>query len=216
VSLGYNISLPRDLESQLIMSFNFHARYALITYSQCGDLCPWSVVELFSTLSAECIIGREDHEDGGTHLHAFVDFGKKYRTRDCRKFDVGGCHPNVEPSRGTPEKGWDYAVKDGNVVAGGLERPTPSGGGKTTVDKWSAITSATSRGEFWELVHELDPKAAACSFTSLSKYADWKFAVDPPEYESPTGIDFFGGEFDGRDHWLAQAGLGVGESRLGK
>lgn len=102
------------------MSFRFQARYALLTYAQCGDLDPWAVNDHLAELGAECIIAREVHADGGTHLHAFVDFGRKFRTQRTDVFDVGDHHPNISPSYGTPEKGFDYAIKDGDVVAGGL------------------------------------------------------------------------------------------------
>ncbi|AXB22602.1 replication associated protein [Lynx canadensis faeces associated genomovirus CL1 58] len=196
-------------------SFVANFKYALVTYSQCGDLDPWSVMELFSSLGAECIIGREHHEDGGTHLHVFVDFGRKFRSRATNVFDVDGHHPNIEPSKGTPEKGFDYAIKDGDVVCGGLGRPEPSRGGNSGVlAKWTRITGATDKQEFWDLVHELDPKSAACSFTSLSKYADWKFAVDPPCYEHPGGFDFSDGSFDGRSE--CKSLVMYGPSRTGK
>lgn len=58
------------------MSFYFNAKYGLFTYAQCGDLDPFDVVCLFSELGAECIIGREEHQDGGTHLHAFAAWEK--------------------------------------------------------------------------------------------------------------------------------------------
>lgn len=156
------------------MTFHVNSRYVLLTYAQCGDLDPWRVMERISEIPGECIVGREVHEDGGLHLHVFCDFGSKFRSRRTDVFDVDGCHPNIAPSRGTPEKGYDYAIKDGDVVCGGLGRPEPKSGtghGKAHAT-WTEITNATSRGEFWELLHCLDPKAAACSFTQLSKYAD--------------------------------------------
>nr|QWY79444.1 MAG: replication-associated protein [Cressdnaviricota sp.] len=104
-----------------------NSRYLLLTYAQSNGLDEWDVSNHLSTLGAECIIAREDHADGGTHLHCFVDFNRKFRSRNIRIFDVGGFHPNVSPSRGTPEKGYDYAIKDGEVVAGGLARPAPRG-----------------------------------------------------------------------------------------
>lgn len=169
-------------------------------------------------MDAECIVGRENHADGGIHLHVFVDFGRKFRSRRADVFDVEGHHPNIEPSRGTPEKGYDYAIKDGDVVAGGLERPfRESGGGASTHHaRWTTITMAENREEFWRLVHELDPKAAACSFSALSKYADWKFATNPPEYATPGGIEFIGEEVDGRDVWLSQSGIGLREPFIGE
>lgn len=196
-------------------SFTCNARYFLITYAQCGDLSHWDVLELFVRLGAECIIGRENHADGGVHLHAFVDFGRKFRSRRSDIFDVGGHHPNIEPSKGTPEKGYDYAIKDGDVVAGGLERPSGSGDGGAG-SKWHTICSAGSRDEFFELCAELDPRSLCTSFGSLSKYADWKYRPVQLDYESPSGVVFTEGGLDGRESWLQQSGLGSGEALLGK
>lgn len=112
----------------------YQFRYVLLTYAQCGDLDPFEVCNHLASLNAECIIGRESHEDGGTHLHVFADFGTKFRSRNVRIFDVGGYHPNVSPSKGRPGEGWDYATKEGNIVAGGLERP---GSGGSTGGRWT-------------------------------------------------------------------------------
>ena len=103
------------------MTFNFNAKYVLLTYAQCGDLDPWAVVDHLAELRAECIIGREAHADGGTHLHCFAHFDRKFRSRRADVFDVLGCHPNVSPTYTTPQAGWDYACKDGDIVAGGLQ-----------------------------------------------------------------------------------------------
>lgn len=201
------------------MSFYYNARYGLFTYSQCGNLDGFLVMELFSSLGAECIVGREHHENGGIHLHVFVDFGRRFRSRRSDVFDVGGFHPNIVASQGTPDKGYEYAIKDGDVICGGLAKPdcvTRRSGDSKTDTKWAEITSATSRDEFWALCHELDPKSAACNFNSLSKYADWKFAEVPPVYVSPYDAASFTCGVDGRNDWLQQSGIGCGEPLIGE
>lgn len=213
VSWAIILVSPRTLQS---MPFHCNARYFLITYSQCGDLSEWSVLELFSRLGAECIIARENHTALGVHLHVFVDFGRKFRSRKTDVFDVDGRHPNIEPSRGTPEKGYDYAIKDGDVVAGGLERPEGRVGSGKDFDLWTQITDAEDRETFWSLVQELDPKSLCCSFGQLQKYADWKYTPAPPVYSTPGGFTFVGGDLDGRDDWVSQAGLRLGQPSLGK
>ena len=135
---GIILVYPRDMPS-----FDLHAKYALLTYAQSGDLSAQSVCDHLGTLGAECIVAREAHADGGFHLHAFVDFGRKRRFRDPRKFDVLGVHPNISPSRGTPWDGYDYAIKDGCVEAGGLGRPSEHSntvGGESS--KWDKIVLA--------------------------------------------------------------------------
>jgi len=170
-------------------AFAYNARYFLITYAQCGDLDPWAVSNHFSSLGAECIVGREDHADGGTHLHTFVDFNKKFRSRRSDAFDVDGRHPNIVASRRNPAGGYDYAIKDGDVVAGGLARPSVDGV-VSNGDKWSEILRAESEREFWENVERLDPKALCTNFGNLRKFADWRFKPEPEIYEHPAGISF--------------------------
>lgn len=177
----------QDVQQRTMSSFRFQARYALLTYAQCGDLDPFAVVNHLAELGAECIIGRENHSDGGLHLHAFVDFGRKYRTRNTRAFDVEGCHPNVSPSRGTPEEGYDYAIKDGDVVAGGLERPAGSGLASNG-DVWPEIINAKDESEFWSLCESLAPRALVTQFTQLRAFAAWKFPPIRVPYETPEGI----------------------------
>lgn len=197
------------------MAFRFRRRYALITYAQCGELDPFKVSDLFTSLNAECIIGRENHADGGLHLHAFVDFGREYSTRNARQFDVEGHHPNVLPGKKTPEKMWDYATKDGDVVAGGLERPNGSGLPPAS-DQWHTILAAESRDEFFELCGELAPRYLACSFPSLCKYADWKYRPEPTPYLHPEGYTFDTTEYPELDQWVREDLEGYQPGRRGR
>ena len=169
--------------------FRFSAKYGLFTYAQCSDLDPFDVVNHFASLRAECIIGREEHADGGVHLHAFCMWQRRFETTSPRKFDVEDRHPNIVAGYGTPEKGYDYATKDGDVVGGGLERPCGDSMDKSG-SKWSEITAAKSADEFWDLVGQMDPRALCCNFTSLQKFVEWKYRTDPAEYASPAGIQF--------------------------
>lgn len=174
------------------MTFRFDAKYGLLTYAQSGSLSADSVVEHLGRLGAECIVGRESHSDGGTHLHAFFMFERKFSSRNVRIFDVAGCHPNVVRSYGSPERGWDYATKDGDIVGGGLLREDCVTGGdvRGSGNKWHIIVMATSRGEFFDLCAELEPRALCCSFNSLKAYADWRFRPEPKPYEHPRELAF--------------------------
>lgn len=196
------------------MPFSFHARYALLTYAQCGALDPFAIVQHFTLLEAECIIGRELHADGGTHLHVFVDFGVKRRFRSSNCFDVEACHPNIIPSRGTPERGYDYSIKDGDVVAGGLERPSASeprrsGSTSATMDTLVGIDDEQT---FWDSVRELAPGLLLRSFPSLQSYAKWRFAISTPEYEHPSQLTLFDGSIPELVDWrrdnLERSGVG--------
>lgn len=193
-------------------SFYFSARYVLLTYSQSGDLSEWSVLDHISSLGAECIIGREDHADGGTHLHVFCDFGRKKQSRRSDFFDVEGHHPNIVPSRGRAGEGWDYATKDGNVVAGGLERPG-GGGLPSTPDKWREIIGAESREEFFDLLRELDPKTLVTKWSELNRYADSAYATEHEPYVGPSGLEFELGMVPELARWRGEL---VATDQLGK
>ncbi|UOK20969.1 replication associated protein [Chifec genomovirus UA13_114] len=168
--------------------FNCNARYFLVTYSHVDSLDPFAIVDHFAGLGAEVIVGQERyHETLGTHYHVFADFGRKFRSRRADIFDVGGFHPNIAPSRGAPEAGYDYAIKDGDVVAGGLDRPSGVVHLNRTA-KWHTIERAETRDEFFALCAELDPERLVCSFGQIQKYADWRYAVEPEPYVGPDGV----------------------------
>lgn len=170
------------------MTFTCNARYFLVTYSHVQSLDPFRIVDHFGGLGAEVIVSLEQyHETLGVHFHVFADFGRKFRSRRADIFDVDGFHPNISPSRGTPEAGFDYAIKDGDVVAGGLARPC----GVVALnrsEKWHKIERAETRDEFFSLCAELDPERLVCSFSQIQKFADWRFAVEPKPYASPDGV----------------------------
>ena len=182
------------------MPFRFQAKYGLLTYAQCGALDPFHVVEHLGKLGAECIVGRESHGDGGVHLHAFFMFESKFRSSDPRVFDVDGCHPNVSRGYSNPADGYDYATKDGDVVAGGLDRPGEHNVQKHSV--WATIVSAETEDEFWALVRELDPRALCVSFTSLRAYAGHRYAPARVAYRTPDGIRFDTGQYPELHDWV--------------
>lgn len=174
------------------MPFKVNCRYLLATYAHVekedGSLDPFAIVEHFGKLGAEVIVSREEYTGSvGIHFHVFADFGRKFRSRRTDIFDVSGFHPNIVPSRGTPEKGYDYACKDGDIVAGGLDRP--SGVELTSrAGKWATICDAETRDEFFALCEELDPERLVCSFGQIQKFADWRFRVEPKPYSGPDGV----------------------------
>ena len=182
------------------MPYRFQAKYGLLTYAQCGDLDPFRVVGHLGSLGAECIVGRESHGDGGVHLHAFFMFESKFRSSNTRVFDVDGRHPNVSRGYSNPADGYDYAIKDGDVVGGGLDRPTEHHAEKSS--HWSTIVQAENEDDFWALVRELDPRALCVSFTSLRAYASHRFAPERSPYRSPSNIRFDTSEYGLLDEWV--------------
>ena len=185
------------------MTFNFNARYALLTYAQSGDLDGWEVSNHFTELRAECIVAREAHADGGVHLHAFVDFGRKFRSRRSNIFDVRGCHPNISPTHSTPQSGFDYACKDGDIVAGGLARPEGRDAARTD-NTWSDIVASPTRDEFFAALLALAPRSLCTSFPALEKYADWRYRTDPEPYRHDPDVHFNMDTFPELSQWAQE------------
>lgn len=177
------------------------AKFVLLTYSQItyNDELITSILELICDLGGECIIARELHSDGGVHLHVLCEFERKFSTRDARKFDVGGFHPNIKKVKaGTEATVWDYVTKDGDVVGGGLEpitvegrrgNPTKQWEGEYT-SKWAYIVDAADKDEFYNRLRAEDPRALACNYPSIAKYADFRYRKDAEEYSHPIDWTF--------------------------
>ncbi|USZ80649.1 replication-associated protein [Tick-associated gemycircularvirus 2] len=205
-------------------SIQFCAQHFLLTYAHSegrdgrAPLDPFRIVDKLGLLGGECIVAREHYPTGdGFHLHVFCSFERRFRSRKIDVFDVDGYHPNAKPSRKNALGGYDYAIKDGEVVAGGLERPSGVSGRRGTTrdeDSWAEITAAESPDEFWRLCEELDPKSMVCNFPALSRFVDWRFRPEPVAYATPDGI------FDLADYaslcdWRDNVLFGGGREALG-
>lgn len=178
------------------------AKYVLLTYAQCGDLDPGAVERMLELLEASCIIGKEAHADGGTHLHAFVEFSRKFSSRRSDVFDVDGKHPNITKVGRTPWKAWDYATKDQEIVGGSCERPVENGGGGDAHSKWHTIVSSGTRDEFFARLEELDPRALVCVHPAIVKYADWRYRDVPLPYCHPSDFTFNLESHPELDEWV--------------
>lgn len=168
------------------MPFRFNAKYGLLTYAQCGELDPFQVVDMLSSKGAECIIGRENHQDGGTHLHAFFMFQSRVDYSSERVFDVEGHHPNILRGLRTPEAMYDYATKDGDIVAGGLERPeSKRAKDEEKKAKYEYILEGGTGEEIMGRARDIDPGLYIRSYIQLRTLASDLDRKDPLDYVSP-------------------------------
>lgn len=176
------------------MPFRFQAKYGLLTYSDCGDLDGFVVSDYLGTLGLECIVAREIHPTtGGTHLHVFFQAENKFTTRNERIFDVEGFHPNISPSRGTPWEGYDYAIKDGDVVAGGLSRPVETDSRtkrnrEDDAEKMRMIKKAKTKEEFLEEAENQLGTAFLKSYIGIRALANDRFKPKEEIYQHPQSV----------------------------
>jgi hypothetical protein len=189
--------------------FRFNARYCLATYSQSGDLSGDDVKHVVESLEGRCVVGRENHADGGTHLHCFIDFGRKFSTRAQDFLDVAGRHPNLVCGLRTPHKMYDYATKDGDIVAESIGMERPPGGKRDTIgSKWGEIVASDTKDEFFRRARETAPRDLCCSFPAISKYAEWRYARPEAEYTTPSGLDIDISTFPELSEWVSESIVG--------
>jgi len=84
--------------------FRINAKFFFLTYPQC-EADKQQLLDFLLTIAPVkyVCIGQETHEDGGRHLHALVEFAKKFDCRNQTRFDfsVGetSYHPNIQSAR---------------------------------------------------------------------------------------------------------------------
>lgn len=130
-----------------IRNFRIQARSYAITYPRCGvDRSPFD--EKFKLLfrPVSYASAREQHADGGYHMHVFADFGKKYDVRSARHFDLAidgnTYHPNIQKCRNRKQwlvyisKGEDHSANELSGDIGFDPLQEPLGKRKTRYMDW--------------------------------------------------------------------------------
>lgn len=184
------------------MTFRFAAKYGLLTYSQSEGLDPWRIVSTLGDLGAECIVGRELHDDGGTHYHAFFMFARKFQSRNPRIFDIDGHHPNILRCVKTPEQMYDYATKDGDVVAGGLGRPEVLPSKTSPDDFWRCVFDAETKEETLRVARESSVSLLGRYYFQVRAIAEGKAVQNPLHYVSPEALEWELGPYPGLSDWV--------------
>lgn len=206
------------------MSFRLQAKTFILTYSQVDNedafvRTPTDHFDHCTSLLGPLDVyrlGRELHQDGGTHFHAYVSASTKCTTRNARLFDYAGYHPNVRPVRKTPWTSWDYVGKGDDVIHEHGARPgrdRAADSGRDSV--WARAVAATDKEEFLRLLREEAPREYVLYNAAIERYVEKQFTPQPPAYEGP-GFRTDDVEPVGRlNEWLRQSGI-AGNGRRGR
>lgn len=176
-------------------SFRLRAKTFLLTYAQINDAAPsffdradahWKFIQCLNGTPTRYRMGRELHEDGGVHCHVFISWEDPIRTRNQRIFDYAGTHPNIKTVRGTPEKAWDYAGKDDDIVYEHGSRPGTDGTSRTRRDDifLSAFDQPTKE-EFLEHIRKNAARDYSLYHGTLERLADKWYAPKEEQYRGP-------------------------------
>jgi len=168
-------------------NFCFDGVHVFLTYPQC-PLEREQLRDFFIDLAPDCayIIGRELHDDGNPHLHAYVHFGARRRFRDGRVFDVEGYHPNIQKPR-SAEHCVAYCRKEdaSPLVSGNLRVVS------TLKSGWGDLLDVSeTREQFLMGARERFPRDYVLSLERLLFFCEWKFGRAATEYSGRGRDDF--------------------------
>lgn len=155
------------------MTFRLQAKTFLLTYAQC-DLEKEVLLSFLKSLAPlkEWCIGKERHADGGKHLHAWVYYKDKIRTRDERYFDCHGFHPNILVAKS----------KKGSIAYCSKEDPEPLTHLEGKQSYGDIFDQATTRDEFMEMVLTSHPRDYAHNYDRLDSMARQHFKPKKVKY----------------------------------
>jgi len=161
-------------------SFSYDGVHVFLTYPQC-PLEREQLRDFLRNLAPECeyIIGRELHDDGAYHLHAYVHFGRRRRFASASAFDVDGYHPNVQHPRRAADCA-AYCRKEDTepLVSEGLESvlgPKMSGWGEE-------LEVCNSKTEFLDAARSRFPRDYVLHLERLLFFCEWRFGRDETPY----------------------------------
>jgi len=167
-------------------SFSFDGVHVFLTYPQCA----LEREQLRDALVASCnpqkyLIGRERHEDGNYHLHAYLHFGGRRRFTSERAFDVDGHHPNIQKPR-SARSVIAYCTKDDTEPLANFDYTSgePNEG-------WSDILEKSgSRGEFLEAVRQRFPRDYVLNLERILFFCEFRFGRDETPYSGRVRSEF--------------------------
>ncbi len=168
--------------------FQFNAKSLFGTYSQAPDLSREIIRDFYLGLGCDqYLIGKESHQDGGTHFHVYIKWANSFRTRNVRHFDINGYHPNISKPRNERAL-FEYITKEDPEP---LANFSPSEKKKSRNETWSEILETTTKEEFYSKSRELAPADYVLNHERLEYFANKHFNRVVPQYEPPADQVFY-------------------------
>nr|ADP21187.1 replication initiator protein [Tomato chino La Paz virus] len=154
-------------------------------------------------------IARELHEDGEYHLHVLIQFEGKFKTQNCRFFDLVSStrsthfHPNVQGAKSSTDVK-SYVDKDGDTIEWGefqIDGRSARGGQQTANDAAAEALNASSKEEAMRIIKEKLPKEFLFQYHNLSSNIDRIFAKAPEPWVPPFPLSSFTNVPDEMQEW---------------
>jgi len=165
-------SAAGPMPSQPTQNFRFSAKNIFLTYPRC-DVDKEDALahfnQLFPDNEFKYTISREQHQDGGYHLHVLLSFSNKLNIRNASHFDLSGFHPNIQPVRSLRNVD-KYTKKDKDYIS--TIEDAPAG--------WADAVAATSRESFLQACKEASKRDWILQQDRIISYANTYFPEPTP------------------------------------
>lgn len=132
-------------------TFKFDSASCFLTYPQ-SDLSIQEVYEFLNSIKPIlwARICREQHEDGGYHIHAVAKWTKRHQSKEPRFLDIRGFHPNIQSIRSV-KHAIDYVSKDGEFTDYGT---VPVSAKRANAGELLTQAGELSEREYWALCYD--------------------------------------------------------------
>ena len=171
------------------MPFRFCSAQVFLTYPQC-TLSKEDVLDHFEGKWGikSYMVSKEEHANGGFHIHAYFRFNRKLDLSSERCFDINEFHPNIVANIRSPKKVLEYVKKDGDYIASDDIDKIIKDGDK---ENWGSIRlKSTNKRDYMEMVAANFPRDHALNYEKLEYYAEKVFGEIRSTYVSPPGYLF--------------------------
>lgn len=160
-------------------SFQIKATNFSITYPQANNLSREQILNFYKKLSPKYVtVAKELHQDGNTHFHVAVGFGKRRLLADSAAWDIEGNHPNIQSTR-DPLSWNTYCTKEDTEFLAWGETPKE----KVT---WKSVVLARDEQEFMDKAKECSPRDWVLQHDRIESYAKKKFHTIRQYISDPT------------------------------
>ncbi|AAU29404.1 rep protein [Corchorus yellow vein virus - [Hoa Binh]] len=152
----------------------------------------------------------EKHQDGSPHLHALVQFQKKYRCTNCRLFDLSNpnssqqYHCNIQTARSSSDAK-SYIEKDGVFCEWGefkIDGRSSRGGQQSANDAYAKALNSGGKDEALTIIKELLPKDYVLQYHNLNANLERIFAPPTTVYMPPFQTTTFNNVPEALTDWV--------------
>lgn len=166
-------ALTENPKSEKKGSFQMQGKNYILTFPQCDvkkEVASERIEQKWGAGLKGYIVCEEAHKDGTPHLHVFLQFHEKIRTRDTAFFDfIGGKHGNYQVAKSV-KGSVEYVTKAGNYVAKGVDVESIK---KKKSPKNEEVAKSIMEGKSLVEINKENPGYVMINKRKIEEYESW-------------------------------------------